>query len=127
MRHSDKMLYHSIHTRHDAMRLPIFLFLISLSLNAVAGQPLPNNLQPLPEPPQMLNEDALDEPSVNITKQTELTVEEFRSNGKLYMIKVTPKHGLPYYLVDDRGDGKFARQEGLDSGLRPPRWVIKSF
>jgi hypothetical protein len=75
----------------------------------------------------MLNEDALDEPSVNITKQTELTVEEFRSNGKLYMIKVTPKHGLPYYLVDDRGDGKFARQEGLDSGLRPPRWVIKSF
>ena len=40
------------------------------------------------------------------------------------MIKITPKVGKPYYLVDDRGDGKFARQESLDSGVRPPRWVI---
>jgi hypothetical protein len=43
------------------------------------------------------------------------------------MIKITPKVGKPYYLVDDRGDGKFARQESLDSGFRPPRWVIHSF
>jgi hypothetical protein len=43
------------------------------------------------------------------------------------MIKITPKVGKPYYLVDDRGDGKFARQESLDSGFRPPRWVIHRF
>jgi hypothetical protein len=43
------------------------------------------------------------------------------------MIKITPKHGKPYYLIDDRGDGKFARQEGLDSGLRVPTWVIYKF
>jgi hypothetical protein len=34
---------------------------------------------------------------------------------------------VPYYLVDDKGDGKFARQESMDSGLRVPRWVIKRF
>jgi hypothetical protein len=43
------------------------------------------------------------------------------------MIKISPKHGIPYYLVDDRGDGKFARQESLDTGLRVPRWVIFRF
>jgi hypothetical protein len=29
--------------------------------------------------------------------------------------------------VDDRGDGKFVRQEGLDSGLRVPQWIIHKF
>ena len=67
------------------------------------------------------------EPEVTITKQTEQTVEEYRVGGKLYMIKITPKIGPPYYLVDDRGDGKFARQESLDSGFRPPRWVLHRF
>jgi hypothetical protein len=109
------------------MRLFVFLYLSTLGLNAFAGQPLPPNLQPLPEPPQLIQDDAVDEPQVTITKQTDLSIEEFRSNGKLYMIKVTPKHGIPYYLVDDRGDGKFARQESLDSGLRPPRWILFKF
>jgi hypothetical protein len=69
----------------------------------------------------------MDEPEVTISKQTEQTIEEYRSAGRLYMIKVTPKNAPPYYLVDDRGDGKFARQESLDSGFRPPRWIIKKF
>lgn len=68
-----------------------------------------------------------DEPEITIIKQTELTIEEYRSGGRLYMIKVVPKVGAPYYLVDDRGDGKFARQESLDSGLRVPQWVIHRF
>ena len=68
-----------------------------------------------------------DVPEVTITKETEQTVEEYRIGGKLYMIKITPKHGVPYYLVDDLGDGKFVRQESLDSGLRVPRWIIHKF
>jgi len=78
-------------------------------------------------PPPFDPNEAADAPQVTITKQTEQTVEEFRAKGKLYMIKVTPKHGKPYYLIDDRGDGKFARQESLDSGLRVPIWIIHSF
>lgn len=110
------------------MRLLAFLLLSSLSLSAFAQPPVPSNLEPLPPPPAFDADEApVDEPEVTITTEKEQTVEEFRANGKLYMIKITPKHGVPYYLIDDRGDGKFARQEALDSGLRVPRWVIHKF
>lgn len=87
------------------------------------------DLPPLPPPPrlELIDDDTDLESQVTITKQTEQTVEEYRLGGKLYMIKITPKVGAPYYLVDERGDGKFARQESLDSGIRPPRWVIHNF
>ncbi|MBI1887981.1 MAG: DUF2782 domain-containing protein [Nitrosomonadales bacterium] len=112
------------------MRFLFFLLLSGFSLAAFAQQPVPGNLEPLPPPPAFdAAPDAApdDVPEVTITKETEQTVEEYRIGGKLYMIKITPKHGVPYYLVDDLGDGKFVRQESLDSGLRVPRWIIHKF
>lgn len=86
------------------------------------------NTEPLPPPTfTPVPESSGDEPEVTIIKQTKQTIEEYRANGRLYMIKVTPKIGPPYYLVDQRGDGKFARQESLDTGFRPPQWVIHRF
>jgi len=78
-------------------------------------------------PPALDPNEAVDEPQVTITRQTEQTVEEYRAAGRLYMIKITPRVGKPYFLVDDLGDGKFSRREGMDSGVRPPRWVILKF
>lgn len=112
------------------MRFLSLLLLCCFSLTAFAEKPVPDNLEPLPPPPTFdAGPDTApsDEPQVTITKETEQTIEEYRAGGKLYMIKITPKHGVPYYLVDDRGDGKFVRQESLDSGLRVPRWVIHKF
>ncbi|MCR4304611.1 MAG: DUF2782 domain-containing protein [Gallionella sp.] len=115
----------------DAMRILLFLLLGGLSASVFAAQPAPAELEPLPPPPvfdagpDTGNPD--EESSVTITKEAGQTVEEYRANGKVYMIKITPKHGAPYYLVDDQGDGKFVRQESLDSGFRPPRWVIRRF
>lgn len=110
------------------MRFLSLLIFGGFSLSAFAAQPVPKNLEPLEPPPALTQESsASDEPEVTIVKQTELTIEEYRSGGRIYMIKVTPKVGPPYYLVDDRGDGKFARQESLDSGFRPPRWIIHRF
>ena len=43
------------------------------------------------------------------------------------MLKVTPPHGVPYYLVDQKGDGQFSRQDNLDSGVRVPQWVLIRF
>lgn len=112
------------------MRALPFLVFSAFSCSVFAAQPTPDNLEPLPPPPAFdAGPDAAAdaEPEVTITKKKEQTVEEYRVGGKLYMIKITPKHGEPYYLVDDRGDGKFSRQESLDSGVRPPRWVIHRF
>ncbi|HSM98689.1 MAG TPA: DUF2782 domain-containing protein [Gallionella sp.] len=108
------------------IRLLSLLLLSAFSLSAYAEKPASGNLEPLPPPPAI--DGATDDtPEVTITKQAEQTVEEYRAGGKLYMIKIIPKVGKPYYLVDDMGDGKFSRQESLDSGVRPPRWVIHKF
>ena len=40
------------------------------------------------------------------------------------MIKVTPAHGVPYYLIDESGRGDFTRRDTYDTGTRPPMWVI---
>lgn len=110
------------------MRTLTFLLFTSWSLHVLAAQSIPADLQPLPAAPTAYDaRNEGDEAGVTITKQHIQMVEEYRSGNRLYMIKITPKIGAPYYLLDDRGDGKFARQESLDSGFRPPQWVIKKF
>jgi len=109
------------------MRRLIPILLSALALN-VAAQNRPK-LEPIPEPPPppagSLNESL--EPQVTITKRGEDKVEEFRMNGKLYMLRVTPPHGVSYYLLDNSGDGSWVRQDSRNSGLRVPMWVIGTF
>ena len=113
------------------MRLLSVLLLASMAGTAFAGDP-PQSPQykPLPPPPAM-DQNAPDsdlEPQVTITEKKDVLIEEYRSGGKLYMIKVTPKIGPPYYLVDEEGNGSFARQDGpLGPQVSPPRWVIHRF
>lgn len=112
----------------DIMRpyLPVLLLAIALP---VAAQ-TPPKLEPLPEPPPPPPGfvDAPDTPQVTIRKRGEDTVEEHRINGRLYMIKVTPPHGTPYYLIDPKGDGGFVREDGpVGKTLSVPMWVIHSF
>ena len=80
-----------------------------------------------PPPPAGFDLDPALEPQVMILKRGTDTVEEYRIGGRLYMVKVTPARGAPYYMIDQKGDGRFSRQESLDSGIRPPMWVIHSF
>jgi hypothetical protein len=107
-------------------RLLALFFLTALP--AIAAN-TPPDLQPIPEPPPMpagtVDQDV--EPQITIIQRGEDKVEEYRVSGKLYMIKVTPPHGTPYYLVDEKGDGVMARKDTLTSGTRPPMWIIKSW
>jgi hypothetical protein len=106
--------------------------LFSVFVLPAVAQTRPPDLQPLPEPPPpppgMIDDAAL-EPQVTIKSRGEDKVEEYRMNGKLYMIKVTPPHGVPYYLVDPKGDGGFVHEDiGTgDKGLSVPMWVIHTF
>ena len=106
------------------MRTSFLLLTLMLSSFAVMAQPSdrPPVLQPVPD-----GAPGDDAPAVTIKPSSQGRVIEYRANGKLYMLKVIPKVGKPYYLVDQKGDGQFARQDSLDSGLRPPMWVIKEF
>lgn len=107
------------------MRL-IVAAVFCIALSAYAQSNRPNDLQPLPEappPPQPQIDQSL-EPEVTIIKRGEETVEEYRVNGRLYMIKVTPSHGIPYYLLDENGTGRFSRRDDLDNPVKVPMWVI---
>jgi len=112
------------------MRLISVILLAGLAGTAIAADAPQPDLQPLPPPPALDTniQDGDLEPQVTITKKEDVVIEEYRAGGKLYMIKVTPKVGPPYYLVDERGDGEFSRQDGpLGPQLSPPRWIIYRF
>ena len=63
------------------------------------------------------------EPDVTIRQEGDKTIEEFRVNGFLYAIKVTPKTGKPCFLVRaDGSDGNFVRSDSPDMLI--PAWEI---
>ena len=67
------------------------------------------------------------EPKVRIVHRADAVIEEYRINGKLYMVRIIPRIGLPYYLVDTNGDGSFdSRSSDLDS-MAVPMWVTYSW
>lgn len=85
--------------------------------------PPPESYQPAPTPGTP--EPGL-EPEITITtKGTEIHA-EYRLSGRLYMIKVTPAKGKPYYLIDYEGSGQFRRSD-LEPNIMIPTWVIKRF
>lgn len=65
------------------------------------------------------------EPEVTIVDGSEGQIEEYRLAGRLYMIKVTPKKGREYFLVDSDGDGHMdSRRNELAPNLLIPSWVL---
>ena len=82
--------------------------------------PLPKDAATASPPP----ESAI-EPEITITSEGNEIHEEYRYNGVLYMVKIIPAVGPPYYLVyDDRGR---ARRSDLEPDIIVPQWVIKRF
>lgn len=103
------------------MRLP-HLFLLSLFVlqpplalaqdAAPATQPteqaLPDKLTSPDDPSQA--------PAVTISRRDNGdTVEEYRQDGRLYMVKVTPPNGISYTLMDTNGDGRLDKDDGRGS------------
>jgi hypothetical protein len=86
--------------------------------------------QPPPLAPEQPSEDAEPpdtylEPEITIVVKPEVVQYEYRINGQLYMIKVVPAKGKPYYLIDPDGTGQWHRS--FTSDVVPPQWVIKRF
>ena len=82
---------------------------------------------PPPIPPKVAGEQIV--PYVEIRKEEDKLIEEYSINGRIYMVKVTPDNGLPYYYMDEDGDGQLELQPG-DEALNPVRpvyWKLKEW
>lgn len=88
------------------------------------AQDLPPAAEPPPLPPKVQSGEPL-EPDVTIIRKEQETVREYRVNGRLYAVKVQPRNGPAYYLVDADGDGNLeTRRNELAPGFLVPSWVI---
>lgn len=86
---------------------------------------------PVPEPPELpsrLEDGQPIEPQVTIVRKGDAVIEEYRANGRMYMVKVTPKVGPSYYLLDRDGDGRMeSRMSKIHEEFAVPQWVIFSW
>jgi hypothetical protein len=105
------------------MRL-LSIALLLVSCFAFAQEP--PELAPVPDgAPIGSDEGDVMQPEVTIRRRPDDVIEEYRYNGKLYMIKIIPNIGYPYYLIDSDGDGNMeTRYNDLASGLLIPGWVL---
>ncbi|RON18555.1 DUF2782 domain-containing protein [Pseudomonas frederiksbergensis] len=63
------------------------------------------------------------DPEVTIRTEGDKTIQEYRQNGFVYAIKVTPKVGKPYFLIRaDGSDGNYIRSDQPDMLI--PAWEI---
>jgi hypothetical protein len=63
------------------------------------------------------------DPEVTIRTEGDKTIQEYRQNGFVYAIKVTPKVGKPYFLIRADGtDANYIRSDQPDMLI--PSWKI---
>jgi len=93
-------------------------------LPEVAPPPLPDSAPP---PPTGIEDEGL-EPEVKIIKRNNATIHEYRVNGQLTRVKVFPRVGPPYTLVDSDGDGTLESPgRSMESAPIVPRWTLFSW
>ncbi len=83
--------------------------------------------RPPPLPPKVQDEQI--EPTVTIREEEDRRIEEYSQNGRVYMVKITPRNGPPYYFMDMDGDGVLERDERTRAfqPVDPAQWKIKEW
>ncbi len=112
------------------LKLPLLILCALLVPHGVLAANTAANAEPLEEvqpPPKIVDGEALEgEPQITIRKKGTETIEEYRINGELYMMKITPAHGVPYYLHKEDQNGGWVNT-GPNEPLSIPKWVIFRF
>lgn len=94
---------------------------VLMSANVLAES---SSLEKPPVIPEPLADGESIEPEVSIIQRDDKTIEEYRIGGQLYMIKVTPSVGKPYYLLDNDGDGSFETTKHDLDDPAVPNWIL---
>ncbi len=64
------------------------------------------------------------EPEITITESGDNLIYEYRVRGVLYMVRVQPQFGPPYYLYDLNGDGLIDAQDRSPHNTALPQWIL---
>lgn len=101
------------------------------SIALAADAPPPPKLEPIAEvpPPADASAPVIEEGSEVLTREEGgVRIEEYRrKGGQLYLVKVTPKVGAPYFLTNPTESGAMPSGDGRDKTQRTPSWIIKSW
>ncbi|MFM8342514.1 MAG: DUF2782 domain-containing protein [Methylomonas sp.] len=101
----------------------VFLFLTTLTLAATEAEPVAMPEQP--ELPPIIQSGEEMQPDITIIRKGKETIQEFRRNGKVYMIKIMPQVGPAYYMLDTNGDGKMdVKKNDLDKNTDINQWLL---
>ena len=107
--------------------LPL-ICLFSPALLAQEAAPVP---PAMPEQAEVVDNTPIQDeelqPEVTILHRDGDVVEEYRVGGQLYMVKITPNKGLPYYLVDSDGDGSLETRRNELDNPEVVKWRIFSW
>lgn len=106
----------------------LLIVMLATTLSVFAqekGAPVPKGTVPVPDGAPTAKD--IGEPEITIRSKGLGRSEEYRLNGKLYMIRIIPPKGRPYYLIDQVGRGQFTRHDGPVPPSSVPLWVIHSF
>lgn len=111
-------------------RLPAWILTGVLCASAMAQDDpaAPPPMAEEPPIPSKVQEERL-EPAVNIREEEDRVIEEYSLDGRVYMVKITPAKGRPYYYLDEDGDGTLELQPGDEAmnPVRPVYWKIKEW
>ncbi len=108
------------------MQKPLFILSLLLAVPMALAEDLTAIPGPPELPPQVESGEVL-EPEVTIVETDKGTVHKYSINGKVYMVKVVPTSGAPYYFIDSDGDGELdARADDItDASIH--QWEILSW
>jgi len=103
--------------------LALIIFSVTV---AIAGEPEKNEARVFSSEdvdPSLIEESF--EPEINIQQFDNREVQEYSVNDHVYMLKITPKNGFPYYLVDPDGTGEMEyKRDTVGLEVNPPQWTL---
>lgn len=104
-------------------RLLFAILALTLSPLCTAAEP---EEPPGAAPPQVESGE-VPEPEVTIIETDEGKIQQYSINGHVYMVRIVPTSGKPYYLLDLDGDGTMDVRRDRPQDISVPQWVLFSW
>jgi hypothetical protein len=67
------------------------------------------------------------EPDITIRETERAVIYEYRVRGQLYMVRIQPQFGPPYYLIDTDGNGTLDMRDSSPTNISIPQWLLFSW